>query len=247
MDGVIEREAGCRASMETNFLVGPVILLGAPGSGKGTQAHRLAAHYGIPEISTGDILRDNISRGTELGNAARIRIDRGELVPDQLVCELVAGRLDEPDCARGFILDGFPRTVAQAEWLDKYLSEHHLFATGKGYRQPVVIRLVVEYNVLLRRLTGRRTCPTCGRIYNVNTTQRPKADGICDVDGSTLVTRRDDRDDVIMERLKNYETQTLPLVTYYAQQKRLSEINGAAELEEITSEACKAIEDGDRL
>jgi adenylate kinase len=228
-------------------LVGPVILLGAPGAGKGTQAKRLSEHYGIPQISTGDLLRDNISRGTALGKEARTAMERGDLVSDELVCQMVADRLEQPDCARGFILDGFPRTVAQAEWLDKHLAQRRFFATEKGGKQPVVIQLVVEYNFLLRRLTGRRTCPTCGRIFNINTTQRPKVEGVCDVDGSALITRKDDRDDVIIERLKNYESQTLPLVNYYAQRKRLSNVDGRAELGQITSEAVKAIEDGDSL
>jgi adenylate kinase len=235
------------AMQKTDFVIGPVILLGAPGAGKGTQAKRISEYYGIPQISTGDLLRDNIRQGTNLGNIAKGVIDHGEFVADDLVCRMVAERLAYPDCARGFILDGFPRTVVQAEWLDEHLAEQHFFETKNGRKQPVVIQLVVEYNFLLRRLTGRRTCPTCGRIFNVNTSQRPKVEGVCDVDGSTLVTRKDDRDDVIMERLKKYEVQTLPLVNYYAKQKRLSEIDGAAELDHITSEAFKAIEDGDRV
>jgi adenylate kinase len=225
---------------KSNFVVGPVILLGAPGAGKGTQSKLLSEYYGIPQISTGDILRDNISRGTDLGKIAAEQIDHGKFAPDELVCSMVAERLAQPDCSRGFVLDGFPRTVAQAEWLDQHLAANHC-------RPPVVIQLVVEYNFLLRRLSGRRTCPTCGRIFNVNTSQRPKVEGVCDVDGSTLLTRKDDRDDVIIERLKNYEDQTLPLVNYYARQKRLTDVDGRAELAYITSEACKAIEDGNRL
>jgi adenylate kinase len=235
------------AVKETETLVGAVILLGPPGAGKGTQAKRISEYYGIPQISTGDILRENISLGTELGKIAGELMERGELVPDDLVCQMVAHRLALPDCALGFILDGFPRTVRQAEWLDNHLAEHRFFETELGRKPPVVIQLVVEYNRLLRRLTGRRTCPTCGRIFNVYTTQRPKVEGVCDVDGTALVTRKDDRDDVIAERLKNYEVQTLPLVNYYALQKRLIKIDGAAELDHITAEAFKAIEHGDRL
>jgi adenylate kinase len=160
---------------------------------------------------------------------------------------MVGNRLAQPDCARGFILDGFPRTVKQAEWLDKYLAEHKFFETEKGCKQLVVIQLSVEYNRLLRRLTGRRTCPTCGRIYNVHTSQRPLVEGVCDIDGSALITRKDDRDDVIIERLKNYEAQTLPLVSYYAQRNRLTNLDGAAELDVITAGIFRAIEDGDRL
>jgi adenylate kinase len=228
-------------------LVGPVVLLGPPGAGKGTQAKRISEHYGIPQISTGDILRDNIRRGTGLGKQAQAMIERGELAPDELVCQMIGNRLVQPDSGRGFILDGFPRTVKQAEWLEKYLAEHHLFETGNGCKQLVVIQLSVEYNHLLRRLTGRRTCPTCGRIYNAYTIQRPLVEGVCDVDGAALVTRKDDRDEVIVERLKNYEVQTLPLVEYYEQRNQLCELDGAAEVAVITSGVFKAIENGDRL
>jgi adenylate kinase len=235
------------AVKNSDSLVGPVILLGPPGAGKGTQAKRISEHYGIPQISTGDLLRDNINRGTELGKQAGHLMERGEFVPDEVVCQMVANRLAQPDCELGFILDGFPRTVRQAEWLDKYLVENHFFETENGCKQLVVIQLMVEYNHLLQRLTGRRTCPTCGRIYNVNTTQRPLAEGVCDIDGSALVTRKDDRDEVIIERLKNYEVQTLPLVNYYAKRNRLSKIDGVAELDLITAKAFKAIEHGDSL
>ena len=234
------------AVKKTEKTVGPVILLGPPGAGKGTQAKRISEYYGIPQISTGDILRDNIRLGTDLGKAARLMMDRGELVPDELVCQMVAHRLAQPDCALGFILDGFPRTVKQAEWLDKHLAEYHFFETRKGRKQPVVIELVVEYNRLLRRLTGRRTCPTCGRIYNIYT-QPPRVEGICDIDGSVLVTRKDDRDEVIKARLKTYESQTLPLVSYYSQRNRLRDVNGDEGMDQVTAEAFKAIEHGDSM
>ena len=218
---------------------GAVILLGAPGAGKGTQAKRIAEKFGIPQISTGDLLRDNISRGTELGKQAQAAMDKGELVSDELVCRMVASRLTDADALAGFILDGFPRTVQQAEWLGKHLSE------VQGGIQPVVIQLAVEYNQLLQRLTGRRSCPSCGRIYNVHT-QPPKVEGVCDADGTALITRKDDRDEVIAERLKTYEAQTLPLVGYYAAQKRLVVI-GDLSMDEVTVEAFKAIEDGHSL
>jgi adenylate kinase len=234
------------AVTKTGSLVGPVILLGPPGAGKGTQAKRISERYGIPQISTGDLLRDNISRGTELGKLAEGVMARGELVSNELVCQMVASRLAQPDCAFGFILDGFPRTVMQAEWLDNYLAENHFFETGSRCRQLVVIRFMVEYNQLLQRLTGRRTCPTCGRIYNVHT-QPSLVEGVCDIDGSTLITRKDDRDEVIIERLKTYEIQTLPLVNYYAQRNRLSEIDGGENLDLVTTEAFKAIEHGDSV
>jgi adenylate kinase len=235
------------AVKKSEVLVGPVVLLGPPGAGKGTQAKRISEHYGIPQISTGDILRDNINRGTELGKLAAVLMERGELVPDEMVEHMVAERLAQPDCARGFILDGFPRTVEQAKWLDKHLAENRFFETPKGCKRLVVIQLAVEYTRLLRRLTGRRTCPVCGRIYNANTTQRSRVEGVCDIDGSALVTRKDDRDDVISQRLKNYRRQTLPMVNYYARKGLLVEIDGAADLDMITSAAVKAIEHGNSL
>jgi adenylate kinase len=235
-----------RSVKKTEGVIGPVILIGPPGAGKGTQAMRISQRYGIPQISTGDLLRDNIAQGTELGKKAREAMDRGELVSDELVCQMVASRLTQPDCARGFILDGFPRTVKQAEWLDKHLADNHFFEIEGGGRLLVVIRFVVEYNQLLQRLTGRRTCPTCGRIYNIHT-QPPQVDNVCDLDGWTLVTRKDDREDVIAARLKAYESQTLPLVNYYAAQNRLREVNGAVQMDQVTADAFKAIEDGDCL
>jgi adenylate kinase len=234
------------AEKKSGNIVGPVILLGPPGAGKGTQAKRISQHYGIPQISTGDLLRENIVKGTEFGRRAQALIERGDLAPDDLVCQMVADRLSQPDCAHGCILDGFPRTVVQAGWLDKYLAENRYFETEKGCNQLVVLRFVVEYNQLLQRLTGRRTCPTCGRIYNVHS-QPSQVEGVCDVDGSALITRKDDRDDVIVERLNTYERQTLPLVNYYAQRFRLSEINGAKDLDQVTAEAFKAIEHGNFL
>jgi adenylate kinase len=224
--------------------LGPIILLGAPGAGKGTQAKIIMERYGIPQISTGDILRDNVARATELGRKAKEFMDRGELVPDQLVCDMVADRLRQTDCDRGFILDGFPRTVAQAEWLDKLL-ENRLF-NNKHKIPPVVVNVAVSYNQLLRRLTGRRSCPSCGRIYNVYF-QPPRVNELCDADGTKLVTRKDDTEEVISERLKAYERQTLPLVDYYRQQGRLREINGEQEMDKVTAEAVRAIEYGDRV
>ncbi|PSH02912.1 MAG: adenylate kinase [Acidobacteria bacterium] len=229
-------------------LVGPVVLLGPPGAGKGTQAKRICQIFQIPQVSTGDILRDNIARGTEFGKQAEAHMNRGELVSDELVQRMVADRLAQPDCARGFILDGFPRTVNQAEWLDKHLAEHGFFVTEKGCKRLLVIQLEVAYTLLLGRLTGRRTCPTCGRIYNTNTAQQgSRVEGVCDVDGASLVTRKDDREDVIKERLKNYQTQTLPLVDYYARTNHVIEIDGSAEPDVITSAVVKAIENGNRL
>lgn len=231
--------------MKSGVAVGPVILFGPPGAGKGTQAKAITERFGIPQISTGDILRDHVSRGTELGLQAKVLMERGEFVPDNLVCDMVVTRLQGADCKKGFILDGFPRTVAQAEWLDKYLG-NRVFETLKECRPAVVISFVVEYNALLQRLTGRRTCPTCGRIYNVHF-QPPRVPDTCDVDGSRLVTRKDDREDVIAERLKKYEQETLPLADYYRKRGRLLEINANRPVEVVAEEALRAIKHGDRM
>jgi len=238
--------------------IGPVILLGPPGAGKGTQAKILVARYGIPQISTGDLLRDNRARGTELGKKAAALLDRGELVPDELVCDMVAARLAEQDCVRGFILDGFPRTLFQAKWLDDFLAKKCWPSSGEGAeagkntsfsRQEwpplVVVSIVVEYNQLWKRLTGRRTCPVDGTIYNIYF-QPPRVPDTCDVCGSKLVTRKDDSEEVISERLKAYEKQTLPLAGYYRQSGRLHEIDGDRSVEEVTTEIFRAIEH-DRL
>jgi adenylate kinase len=224
--------------------VGPVIMLGPPGAGKGTQAKLIMQRYGIPQISTGDLLRDNLARGTELGKKAKDYMDRGELVPDKLVCDMVAVRLRGEDCVRGFILDGFPRTLAQAEWLDALLADK--FFENRCSVAPVVINFRVSYNQLLRRLTGRRSCPTCGRIYNIYF-QPPRVADTCDVDGSKLVARKDDSEEVIAERLKAYERQTLPLIGYYHRKGQLREVNGEQDPEQVSAETLLAIEDGHRL
>ncbi len=226
--------------------VGPVVLLGPPGAGKGTQAKRLAERYEFPQLSTGDILREHVALQTTLGNQAKTIMERGELVPDQMVEDMVASRLRRADCHRGFILDGFPRTVAQAEWLDKFLQEKFFDNHGAGELPLVVIRITVSYNQLLRRLTGRRSCPTCGRIYNVHS-QAPRVADICDVDGANLVIRNDDRQEVIAERLKAYERQTLPVTEYYLRKGRLREVDGDQTMEQVTASAVAAIEDGNRV
>jgi adenylate kinase len=216
--------------------VGAIILLGAPGAGKGTQAKLMAAHYGIPHISTGDILRDNVARGTELGRKAKAVMERGELVSDDLVNGMVAERLRQPDCGRGFVLDGFPRTVAQAEWLDREL------ARGDR-RAPVVVNVAVGYNQLLQRLTGRRTCPVDGKIYNIHF-QPPKNEGVCDLCGTQLIQRVDDTEAVISERLRSYERQTLPLEDYYRKQGRLRRVQGELPIAQVMAEIFRAIEGG---
>ena len=246
----MEVQTSSAVGVKTNQqVVGPIVLLGPPGAGKGTQAKLIAETYGIPQISTGDILRDNVARKTELGVKAKAIMERGDLVPDELVCSMVADRLVQADCVRGFILDGFPRTVRQAEWLDAQLEKMRAGKDNKvrqACAPPVVIRLVVEYNQLLQRLTGRRSCPTCGLIYNVYY-QPPKVQGICDVEGTTLVTRRDDTEEVIAERLKAYERLTLPLVEYYGARGRLIEVNGDQPVEAVMAQTFSAIENVNRL
>lgn len=231
---------------EKQEVVGPIILLGAPGAGKGTQAKKIMEVYGIPQISTGDILRENVAKGTELGKQAKAVIERGELVPDKVVCDMVADRLLKADCARGFILDGFPRTVPQAQWLDGFLGGKVFENQPCSKLPPVVIEIAVGYNQLLRRLTGRRTCPTCGRIYNVYY-QPPRVPDTCDVDGTRLSTRKDDSEEVISERLKAYEQQTLPLVEYYKASGRLKVLDGDRNPGVVTDETLKAIKNGHNL
>lgn len=216
-----------------------VVLLGPPGAGKGTQAKLVAECYKVPHVSTGDILRENVARGTELGLQAKAIMARGELVPDALVCDMVAWRLRQPDAERGFVLDGFPRTPAQAGWLDAFL-EHEFFDnshSGKGL--PVVIRIDVDYNQLLRRLTGRRTCPA-GHIYNIYL-QPPRVADTCDVDGLKLAIRNDDREEVIRERLAAYELQTKPVADYYWNKGRLVSVNGDLAVPEVTAQMMRVI------
>jgi adenylate kinase len=215
------------ARAEKNFLPGPVLLLGAPGVGKGTQAKALMAAYGIPQISTGDILRANISKGTPLGKQAKALVDQGTLVSDDLVNQMVADRLSQPDTHRGYILDGFPRTLNQATWLDAQL------AADSTTLPVVAISIVVDYEQLLHRITGRRISPA-GRIYNTYSNP-PAVPGICDVDGSKLVQRPDDSEAVFTERMKTFETQTAPVIEHYRKQGRFEEIDGDHQVEQITA------------
>jgi adenylate kinase len=175
--------------------------------------------WGIPQVSTGDLLRGNVASRTTLGLQAKEIMGRGELVSDDLVNQMVAARLAQSDCARGFVLDGFPRTLAQAEWLDIHVG-------GFGPGLPVIaIRLQVDYTLLVRRVTGRRNCPTCGSIYNVYL-QPPKVDELCDLDGTPLQRRSDDTEEVFSDRLGVYEAQTEPVVAHYRAMGRLEEIDG---------------------
>ena len=224
---------------ETAQKIGPVILLGPPGAGKGTQAKRIAEHYRIPQISTGDLLREHVARGTELGLKAKAIMDRGELVPDELMYGMVANRLNQADCARGFILDGFPRTAGQAGWLDVFLERE--FFEKSEMCSPVVIRMDVDYTQLLLRISGRRSCPTCGRIYNLHF-QPPRVDELCDQDGSKLIQRFDDREEVIRPRLEAYEIQTRPVADYYQSKGRLIALNADRPIEEVSAEIFDVID-----
>jgi adenylate kinase len=213
-------------------------LLGAPGVGKGTQAKRLMAAWRIPQISTGDILRElrkkPESEAGAIGSLAKQLMDAGKLVPDELVNQLVANRLLTADTERGYILDGFPRTLGQATWLDEHLG-------AVLTRLPVVaVSIEVGYDVLLRRITGRRTCPTCSRIYNVYS-QPPIVDGVCDVDGTPLVQRPDDTEPVFEERMRTYHAVTAPVVEHYRALGRFTEVNGDQAVEEVTHSVASAI------
>ncbi len=216
-----------------------LVLLEPPGAGKGTQAKRISERYRIPQISTGDILRENVARGSELGLQAKAIMARGELVPDPLVCDMVADRLRQPDCELGFILDGFPRTPAQAGWLDAFFETEFFDSVHSG---PIVIQLDVDYNQLLLRLTGRRTCPACGRIYNIHS-QPPRVPEVCDIDGAQLITRNDDRQEVIAERLSAYELQTRPVAEYYDRKGRLFQVNADLAVDEVTALIVRIIEE----
>jgi adenylate kinase len=234
------------APADDRFLPGPVLLLGAPGVGKGTQAKRLMDEFGIPQISTGDILRSNRADGTPLGLLAEEYMRKGQLVTDDLVNEMVAERLLQPDCLRGYVLDGYPRTIVQAEWLDTYLERAKDLAAlpsstdQLAARLPVVaVSIVVGYDQLLHRITGRRISPA-GRIYNIYSNP-PAVPGICDVDGSALVQRSDDSEAVFTERMKTFEAQTAPVVEHYREQGRFEEVNGDQAVDQVSAEITAAL------
>jgi adenylate kinase len=202
-----------------------LILFGSPGSGKGTQSKYLVEWLGIPQISTGDILREHIRKGDAIGVAIQDLLRAGSLVPDELVNSLVRERIAEPDCARGFILDGYPRTTAQAEEITRVL-------TSAG-AEEVVIHLVVDYNVIIARMAGRRVCPACGTLYN-SLSKPPKVEGFCDLDGSALSIREDDREEVVRERLTQYEASTMPLIDFFRKSsKRLFEVDASKDRPEV--------------
>jgi adenylate kinase len=214
-----------------------VIFLGPPGAGKGTQAKKLAQKYGVPHLSTGDMLRENIANGTPLGARAKPLMERGELVPDSLVLKMVAARIERPDCSHGFVFDGFPRTVAQAQYLGELLKQH-------GLRQPVVIHFAIDPALLTRRITGRWMCKVGGEIYNLFE-RPPKVQGKCDNDGGELEQRPDDREEVVAPRLQAYQKQTAPLVAYYRRLGRLREVNAAKSVDEVAQRVLEVV-DGTR-
>jgi adenylate kinase len=214
---------------------GPILLLGAPGAGKGTQAKVLMAAWKIPQISTGDILRslrtDPAKVDSPLGQQVRAAMDSGKLVSDALVEQLVLDRLAQPDTGRGYILDGFPRTLAQATWLDNRL---------QGVQPVIAVMVQVGYTTLMRRTTGRRTCPRCSRIYNIFF-HPPQQPGRCDVDGVELVQRADDQEDVFAERLRTYESQTAPVVEHYRALGRFAEVDGEQAMDAVADGVMQAI------
>jgi len=216
-----------------------IVLFGAPGSGKGTQAKMLSQCLGIPHVSTGDMLRDRIRDGTTVATAVVATMQSGALVPDELVNALVEERLSRRDATRGFILDGYPRTVAQAEHLSGWLD-------GRGIRE-LVIFLVVDYNIIIGRLTGRRQCPRCGTLYNM-VFQPPRVDMVCDLDGEPLMVRDDDRESVIRERLEAYERQSEPVLDFYrAAQRRIVQVDGGNDPPEMVfHRICQSMEADDR-
>jgi adenylate kinase len=202
-----------------------LIFLGAPGAGKGTQAREVAKHFCLPQISTGDMLRDAVRKKTVLGLAAKAKMEAGELVPDEVVCGIVEERTTESDSRNGFILDGFPRTLSQAQFVDRMLA-------AKSLGWPQVLDIRVDEDLLLKRLTGRRTCSVCGEIYNIYFNP-PKVAGICDRDGGKLLQRADDNETTIRQRLEAYHIQTSPLIDYYQKQGVLLEVDGNKEPEVI--------------
>jgi adenylate kinase len=210
-----------------------VVLLGPPGAGKGTQAQVIAGLLGVPAISTGDIFRANVSGQTDLGQQAKEYMDAGDLVPDEITVAMVKDRLEEPDAKEGFLLDGFPRNVPQAETLKKILSE-------MDRRLDLVLELVVDDDEVVRRLSGRRTCRKCGRIWHV-AFDPPAKDGVCDVCGGELFQRDDDREETIRHRLEVYQEQTAPLASFYADEGILVGLDATGPVEEVTERALAAL------
>ncbi|HEY3681446.1 MAG TPA: adenylate kinase [Streptosporangiaceae bacterium] len=210
-----------------------VVLVGPPGAGKGTQAQFIAARLSIPKISTGDIFRANVKGGTELGRKAREYMDRGDLVPDEITIAMVRDRLAEDDARAGFLLDGFPRNVPQAEVLGEMLAD-------LGAKLDVVLELMVDDDEVVRRLSGRRMCPNCGRIWHVEF-DPPQKEGVCDDCGGELFQRDDDREETVRHRLDVYQEQTAPLTSFYKREGILAVVDATGPVEEITKRAMEAL------
>ena len=202
-----------------------IIMLGAPGAGKGTQAKKIAEKYGIPHISTGDIFRANIKNGTELGKKAKTYMDQGLLVPDELVVDLVVDRVNQEDCENGYVLDGFPRTIPQAEALDKALA-------AQGQKMDYAIDVDVPDENIVRRMGGRRACVGCGATYHLEYAPT-RQEGICDVCGGELILRDDDKPETVLKRLGVYHEQTQPLIEYYTNQGILKTVDGTVDMEDV--------------
>ena len=202
-----------------------LIMLGAPGAGKGTQAKRVAAEYGIPHISTGDIFRANIKGGTELGKKAKAYMDAGKLVPDELVCDLVADRIQQDDCAKGFILDGFPRTIPQAEALEEALKK---MGTDIDY----AVDIDVPDENIITRMGGRRACVGCGATYHI-VFNPPKVEGVCDTCGASLILRDDDKPETVKTRLTVYHEQTQPLIDFYNARGKVLTVDGTQDMDKV--------------
>ena len=215
-----------------------IILLGPPGAGKGTQAVRLVERWGIPHISTGDILRANVREGTALGTEAKRYMDAGDLVPDEVIIGMVGDRIAQPDTEAGFLFDGFPRTVPQAKALEQLVNE-------RDTPIDVVLRLVVDHNDVVERLTGRRTCAECGRIFHV-VTDPPSGEGRCDGCGGAIVQRDDDREEVVLNRLEVHRTQTAPLEDFYFERGLLRDIRAVGTVDEVTERAIEVLVEYDR-
>lgn len=205
-----------------------IIMLGAPGAGKGTQADKICAKYNIPHISTGDIFRANIKNNTELGRKAKEYMDKGLLVPDELVVDLVVDRVKADDCSKGYVLDGFPRTIPQAEALDEALS-------SMGEKVDFAINVEVPDENIINRISGRRACVTCGATYHI-VYAPTKAEGICDKCGSELILRDDDKPETVKKRLDVYHDQTQPLIDYYTAKDVLKEVDGTQDMEKVFSD-----------
>ncbi len=210
-----------------------LIMLGAPGAGKGTQAKRAAAHLGVPHISTGDIFRANIKEGTELGRKAKEYMDAGALVPDELVCDLVADRISKEDCAKGFILDGFPRTIPQAEALDRALEN---LGTSIDY----AVDIDVPDDAIISRMGGRRACVGCGATYHIKFNP-PKQEGVCDTCGKDLILRDDDKPETVKTRLGVYHEQTQPLIDFYSAKGVLVTVDGTQGMDDVFAEIVSKI------